>query len=232
MHLIWLRIRAPFAAFRYFQAGVYRAVSPTIPYSAAWGLVLNLAGIEVRKNQDNPITEIDPSSPPLLIAIGNVDFGERNALYQQLHSYPVGTSGKELAPKTKGAKYWIAPVKREILAGFDAVVGIQTKDGNLANRIKLGLSGKLTDSRYGLPFAGDNNLLFDQIQILDEAEPAYWYLPVSVDEGAKPQKGSCRLSVKIDRVDASKSISRLFAPQAKKNTAPPNEAWIWTPREP
>ncbi len=232
MHTLWLRLRAPFAAFRYFQAGVYRSTSPTIPHSAAWGLVLNLAGVDIRSNENNSITEIDPSAPPLLIAIGNVQHSERNTLYQQLHSYPVGTSGKEFAERTKGAKYWIAPVKREILADFDVVLGVRTEDQKLANRIKLGLAGDLPDVRYGLPFAGDNNLLFDRIEILESAESAYWFTPVVDNEDASPRKGSCRLSIKIDRVDSSKSIAKLFAPEPEKIDIPPEGAWIWTPAQP
>jgi CRISPR-associated protein Cas5t len=227
MKKLWLRLQAPFAAFRYFQAGVYRATSPVIPHSAAWGLVLNLAGIDIRINENNAITEIDPSAPKLLIAVGSVSNGERNTLYQQLHSYPVGNSGKEFAERTKGTKYWIAPVKREILAGFDAMIGVQTDDGQLIENIKLGLTGELDVIRYGLPFAGDNNLLFDQIKVVASPEPAYWYTPV--EQNDSPRKDSCRLSIKIDRVDSSKSRALLFAPEIAQSEIPPESAWIWTP---
>lgn len=229
MQTLWLRVKAPFAAFRYFQAGVYRATSPTIPHSAAWGLVLNLAGIDVRINTNNSITEIDPLAPKLLIAVGSVKHSERNTLYQQLHSYPVGASGKEFADRTKGTKYWIAPVKREILADFDAMIGVQTDDLELVKHIELGVAGNLPIMRYGLPFAGDNNLLFDQIQILKSPEPAYWY--TLVDQEEPPRKGSCRLSIKIDRVDSSRSTSLLFAPEVERTDTPPDGAWIWTPAQ-
>ena len=43
-----LRIRAPFAAFRHFTAGSYRPTAPFITPSAAYGLLLNLAGVETR----------------------------------------------------------------------------------------------------------------------------------------------------------------------------------------
>jgi CRISPR-associated protein Cas5t len=230
MKKLWLRLQAPFAAYRYFQAGVYRSTSPTIPHSAAWGLILNLAGIEVRTNIDNSITEIDPSAPKLLIAVGTVGYGERNTLYQQLHSYPVGNSGKEFAERTRGTKYWIAPVKREVLTDFDAMIGVQTDDSDLLKRIGEGLKGSLPIARYGLPFAGDNNLLFDQIAIVESPEPAYWYAPVRAEEA--PRRGSCRLSVKIDRVDSSKSVSLLFAPEDCRTKEPPESAWIWTPTQP
>lgn len=227
MEKIWLRLRAPFAAFRYFQAGVYRATSPTIPHSAAWGLVLNLAGIDVRINENNAISEIDPDAPKLLIAVGAITDGEKSTLYQQLHSYPVGTSGKDVAERTRGTKYWIAPVKRELLVGFDAMLGVQSHDKKIIEKIALGLSGELDVVRYGLPFAGDNNLLFDHIQIIESPVPARWYTPV--EQNDSPPKNSCRLSIKIDRVDSSKSRSLLFAPGEVPSELPPNTAWIWTP---
>lgn len=230
METLWIRIRAPFAAFRYFQAGVYRATSPIIPHSAAWGLVLNLAGIEIRTNQENPITEIDPAAPKLMIAIGSVRHAERNTLYQQLHSYPVGNSGKDFAPRTKGTKYWIAPVKREILTDLDAMIGVRSENQELLSKVVEGLKGSLSLRRYGLPFAGDNNLLFDRIDIVDFAEPSFWYVPVTEDQ--LPCKDSCRLSVKIDRLDSSKSVAMLFAPERTKSQHPPEEAWIWAPENP
>lgn len=236
MHRMWLRLQAPFAAFRYFQAGVYRSTAPTIPHSAAWGLVLNLAGVEIRSHLNNPITEINPSAPKLRIAVGAINHGEnsrlseqKNTLYQQLHTYPVGSSGKENALRAKGGKYWIAPAKREFLTDFDAMLGVETEDASLLDKVRMGIEGTLPVERYGLPFAGDNNLLFDQIQILGEPKPAHWYCPV---EGHEPCRGSCRLTIKIDRVDSSKSHSLLFAPEPTESEHPPNSAWIWTPEAP
>ena len=230
MNTSWLRVTAPFAAFRYFQAGVYRSTSPVIPHSAAWGLILNLAGIDIRINADEATTQIDPAAPKLKIAIGAVSYGERVTLFQQLHTYPVGASGKEFAHRAKGNKYWIAPVKRELLNGLDCMIAVQSEEPDLLKRIKLGIKGELNESRYGLPFAGDNNLLFDDIQVLDAPEPCYWYSPVNSD--AVPVSNSCRLSVKIDRLDSSKSISHLFAPGKQMLSEPPSTAWVWTPESP
>src|SRR5437660_11474802 len=117
MNPLWLRVRAPFAAFRGFQAGVYRATSPVMPPSTAFGLVLNLAGIEMRKLTPGPITLIRDDVPKLRIAIGVASSAERGSLYQQLHSYPGGNSGKELAAKPNGAKNWCATDRRGVLPG-------------------------------------------------------------------------------------------------------------------
>jgi CRISPR-associated protein Cas5t len=69
---IFLRLDAPVAAWRWLQAGVYRGTFPVIPPSAAWGLVLNLAGIESRGGLSEVVTSIRDDAPVLDIAVGVV----------------------------------------------------------------------------------------------------------------------------------------------------------------
>ncbi|MDX2033398.1 MAG: CRISPR-associated protein Cas5 [Blastocatellia bacterium] len=232
METIWLRVRAPFAAFRGFQAGVYRATSRMIPPSAAYGLVLNLAGIEMRGPTNTVTTEIRQDLPRLRIAVGSLSESEPEVatLYQQLHSYPVGASGKELSAKTHGAKFWIVPVRREILIDFDCVIGVQTELQGVAARIRSGLCGQADEPRYGLPFAGDNNLLIDRIEIADSPPAARWYALIQPDD--PPQKRSCRLTVSINRTDNSQTTSRLYAPLPEKVSSPPETVWVWVPSDP
>jgi CRISPR-associated protein Cas5t len=94
MSQLWLRVQAPFAAFRGFQAGVFRASAPVMPPSTAYGLVLNLAGIEMRDSLQCVTTLIRRDLPKIQIAIGLCSLPERASIYQPLHSYPVGLSGK------------------------------------------------------------------------------------------------------------------------------------------
>jgi CRISPR-associated protein Cas5t len=241
MDCLWLRIRAPFAAFRAFQAGVYRSTSPIMPPSAAFGLVLNLAGIEMRDSTSGITTLIRQDLPSLHLALGlpciELEGGNLipatestiSTLYQQLHSYPVGASGKELKAKTHGAKFWITPVRRELLVGFDMVLGVKG-DSTILERVQLGLTGQLDKPRYGLPFAGDNSFLFDQIDVLNEPPPTRWYVQMQPDD--RPMKGSYRLTVGIDRADNSKTSSFLYAPIEEPTTEPPTLAWTWTPKIP
>jgi CRISPR-associated protein Cas5t len=231
METLWLRVRAPFAAFRPFQAGVYRATSPIMPPSVALGLVLNLAGIEMRTQSEGVTTLIREDVPCLQLAIGIVSQPARCSLYQQLHSYPVGNSGAELKPRTHGAKYWIAPVRRELLVDYDGMIGVRTTDQlDLFDRVERGLRGDLGQPRYGLPFAGDNNFLFDRIEIQPLPLPAVWYAPMLLDD--PPRRGSCRLTIGIDRTDNSKTTAPLFAPTGEPSPLPPEAAWMWTPRQP
>lgn len=233
MKTMWLHLQAPFAAFRYFQAGVYRATSPIMPPSVAYGLVLNLAAIEMRGSLFEETTPIRQDIPKVCLAIGTKirpEKLEKSSLYQQLHSYPVGSSGKEMSARTHGAKYWISPVRREILVNLDLVIGVKTSDLELLNRVEQGLAGKLNESRYGLPFVGENNFLFDRIDIIAEpTKEIYWYEQMSANE--PPRKGSCRLTIGIHRTDSSKTINKLYAPILEPNQYPSNKAWTWTPSE-
>lgn len=232
MTRLYLRLVAPFAAFRWMQAGVYRATSPVIPPSAAWGLVLNLAGVETRGDASGVTTLVRPDAPRLRIAVGQVarTAPASSTLYQQLHGYPVGNSGKELAERTHGAKYWIAPGRRELLVDFDAVLAVESRDDGLLSRVRAGLDGTLGEPRYGLPFAGDNNLLFDRIDALDTPPPTHWY--AAMRPGEDPRPGSCRLTVGIDRADSSRTTSDVFAPIETASVSPPDAAWTWTPGAP
>lgn len=230
MSRLWLRVRAPFAAFRGFQAGVYRASAPVMPPSTAYGLVLNLAGIEMRASTPGVTTLIRADLPALQIAVGIISIPERSSLYQQLHSYPVGASGKELKEKTHGAKFWITPVRRELLVDYDGMIGVRSEDGELLERVRKGLRSELDSQRYGLPFAGDNNLLIDRIDVLDEPPPTHWYTRINADD--PPRKGSCRLTVGINRTDNSRTTSFLCAPLVEAHSIPPETAWVWVPNEP
>jgi CRISPR-associated protein Cas5t len=215
-----------------------------MPPSTALGLVLNLAGIEMRGSLDQPTTLIRENIPCLQLAIGipakmlqtgaavpETD-SEICTLYQQLHSYPVNPNNppaKKLAPYTKGAKYWIVPVRREFLVSLDMVLGVQA-DSELINQVKQGLRGELPNVRYGLPFAGDNNFFFDRIDILDVPPPTLWYIQMQPDD--RTMRGSCRLTVGIDRSDNSKTTSYLYAPMESPLVEPPGQAWTWTPQGP
>lgn len=230
MRTLWLSIRAPFAAYRGMQAGVFRGTSPIVPPSAAYGLVCNLAGIETRGDMSAVTTPMRPGLPPLQLAIGSLSMPEVSTLYQQLHSYPVGASGKEMKGRTRGSKYWIVPVRREVLVGLSALLGVRSPEEGILDRIERGLRGEGDWERYGLPFAGDNQLLFDRIDVLAAPVPALWYTPLSVD--GELRRGSARLTVGIDREDASRTTAAVYAPEPDPVSEPPEEAWTWVPRAP
>lgn len=229
MNVLALRVRAPFAAFRWLQAGVFRASSPVIPPSAAWGLVLNVAGVETRGADVDGTTSIRPDAPAIQLAIATVSTPETASLYQQLHSYPVGNSGKERQAGAHGSKYWIAPARRELLVGFDAVIAVRAAD-QLLDAVRAGVRGETSTPRYGLLHAGDNNLLVDQLDLLVALPVCRWYAALRSEE--PPRAGSCRLTVAIDREDSSRTRTCLYAPLTEPTAEPPEAAWTWVPRAP
>jgi CRISPR-associated protein Cas5t len=237
MEEFFLHIKAPFAAYRYFQAGNYRATMPTMPHSAAYGLVLNLAGIEMRVGMNEKTTRIketvrdysfeEENIPSLEIAIGDMENTSRGSVYQQLHDYPPSPKEAQLL-RAKGTKPRILPTRREFLIGLNVVIGIKTNIPEFKQKILDGMNGSI-ETRYGLPFAGDNNFLFDTIGILDEPNiPATWYYPVSPDE--IPETETVRLTVGINRLDNSETTAPLFAVTKEKSVYPPPNAWVWTPK--
>ena len=234
--MLRLYIEAPFAAFRPFTAGWYRPSATFLTPSAAYGLALNLAGIETRRDDGlSAMTLTAFDLPPARIALGAV--GGRlptvQTLYQQLHNYPVGASGKERKEDAKGNKYNITPVRREFLADLRALVALDFLDrADVEDAIRAALSPEpppLDPPRYGLPFLGDNAFLPSKVQVVDEPIRACWFERLSGAEDSPTVAGivpnSTRLTIWIDRQDMSRTRSALYAPRSPETEEPPASAW-------
>lgn len=168
MDRFWLRLQAPFAVFQEFQAGTFLASVPVMPPTVAYGLVLNLAGIEMRPLTANSLEAICTEIPALRIAVGLLSKPMKCTLAQQAHSYRIGLDkrAQALAKKTKGAKYWITPIKRVVLVDYHGMIGVESEDDLLQERIRQGLKGAILTPRYGLPFVGNTNFLPDKIELV------------------------------------------------------------------
>ncbi len=147
--MIRLRVEAPFAAFRPFAAGWYRPTAAFLAHSAAYGLAMNLAGVETRRDDgvsDMTVTRF--GLPRARVAVGADPARPLPAVqtvFQQLHNYPVGASGKERKEDAKGNKYNITPVRREFLSDVRAVVALDFLDDpeEIEARVLEGLRGDL-----------------------------------------------------------------------------------------
>jgi len=242
-------VEAPFAAFRTFTAGWYRPTATFLTPSAAYGLVLNLAGVQSRLREGEaghdgkvPATLTRPDLPSCEIAVGvpaayvvgrrrgedipQADvFPRVQSVYQQLHNYPVGASGKERAADAKGNKYNITPVRREFLSDLRAVIALRGND-DLEERVCRGLAGEFNAGRYGVPFLGDNAFLIDRIELLTEPVHVRWYERITSDTGGGIQDHTARLTVRIDRANLSATQSALFAPSdTTMGPEPSSNAW-------
>lgn len=222
--MLRLRVTAPFAAFRSFAAGSFRPTADFLTPSAAFGLLLNIAGVEMRGADDkrSGTTLILKDLPPVRLAIGACSFPERQQLFQQLHNYPVGTSGKEKAPLAKGSKYNIKPVTRAFLSGIDAIIAIDSPDLEL--ELRQGINAENRRS-YGLPFLGDNAFLLDRLEEVEASVKAYWYCKPSDNEDIEKRRIT-RFTITIDREDMARTKSALFAPLREPSHEIPPAAWV------
>ena len=84
--------------------------------------------------------------PPARVAVGadpRNPWGPHPAIhtmYQQLHNYPVGASGKDRQQDAKGNKYNITPVRREFLVGHPRLTCSSTSSIIPRSRIASGLA--------------------------------------------------------------------------------------------
>lgn len=200
--MIFVAYAAPFAVFREFTAGYFRSSFPFAPPSALYGLLLHIAGIEMRSELGPKTTETRADLPHFRIAsaarashrnrhsfqaeTGTVRLPGKGMLFQQLHVIPVGTSSKERKPLTKGNKHHIAPARREILHSYRGVCVVDA-DAELEARLVGQLErpeAQLSDGqpRYGVPFLGDNNFFLEELAIAQPSEENVDWLVVSSDE--------------------------------------------------
>jgi CRISPR-associated protein Cas5t len=224
--MLFLRVKAPFAAFRTFTAGYYRPTAPFITPSAAYGLIMNIAGIETRKDDGtSAMTLMREDLPVIEVAIGAVTFPDKQIIYQQLHNYPVGASARERGDECRGNKYNIQPVRREFLSGIDACLGVRAAE-DIERLIKAGLKAEVKRTgRYGILFLGDNSFMPDKLEHLEEPIPARWLIPMRKDFTG-PRRSISRLTVRIDRSDMTKTLAPLFSPLDEATPNVPEKAWI------
>jgi CRISPR-associated protein Cas5t len=232
--MLCLYVEAPFAACRTFTAGWYRPTATFLTPSAAYGLVLNVACIETRLREEEdghdgktPASITRSELPAVRLAIGapadNNPYPRVQSVYQQLHNYPVGTSGSERAESARGNKYNITPVRREFLSALRAIVCVDGND-DLEDLVRRGLRGELNADRYGLPFLGDNSFLLDRLEEIDQVPAVHWYRLVT-DAGGVPHPRTTRLTVWIDRANLSRTVSNLYAPAEDATIEIPAAAW-------
>jgi CRISPR-associated protein Cas5t len=226
--MLLLHVCAPFATFRTFAAGAFRPSAPFLTPSAAYGLVLHIAGIESRQEAGKAMTVTARGLPTVGLALGAIRLPTAQTLYQQLHDYPVGSTGKDRADETRGNKYNIRPVRREFLADLDAYIGVGGNDW-LEARVREGLRQGARFApegrpRYGLPFLGDNNFLISRLAEELNPKPAYWYRAIAREEAAGASD-VCQLSVWIDREDMTRTRTRLYSRATEPTVVVPADAW-------
>ena len=231
--MLRVRVIAPFAAFRTFTAGYFRPTAPFITPSAAYGLILNLAGVESRFDDGKSrMTLMRDDIPDLEIALGAVSLPNRHSIYQQLHNYPVGSSGEPYKNGCRGAKYNIQPVRREFLSKIDAYICVRGNE-EIEKRIRSCIASDASPDddkspRYGIPFLGDNSFMIDTV-ILEPGpgRQAFWLTKDQEEAGSDTDRvRRMRLTEWIDRADMSKTVTGVYRLSNEQALGPPSEAWV------
>ena len=225
--MMCLYVHAPFAVFRTFTSGSFRPTAGFVTPSAAYGLLLNIAGIESRLvAAEQPMTVTREDLPYAKIALGALNFPYVHSLYQQAHNYPVGKeAGAKYVPLAKGSKYNITPVRREFLSDIHAYICLEDSC-DLEDRVRNGLRGKYNAARYGVPFLGDNNFLIDVLREETDPQPAYWYEKIAEHDSGGPRPRTTRLTITIDRQNMANTTSALFFPCSEQRQDIPENAWV------
>ena len=235
--MLQLYLKAPFAACRWFTAGWYRPTSGFLTPSAAYGFLLNVAGIESRLSEHEadhdgsvPATLMRSDLPQCRIALGlpeGASLPRAQSIFQQLHNYPVGRDAGMSPEIAKGNKNNVTPVRREFLTDLQAIIAMEasTDDSEFESRVVRGLRGELNHDRYGLPFVGDNNLLPDSVTVVQGVARARWYERVPAGEIGGPRQHVTRMTIWVDRGDMSRTRSALYAPAEAPAPNPPDTAW-------
>lgn len=226
--MLKVRVKAPFGAFRLFAAGSYRPSAPFPTFASVYGLLLNVAGIESRMDDGKShMTLTAAGLPSCQLALGLFATPETQVLFQQLHNYPVGNTGREHAKETRGNKYNIQPISREFLSGLDFCAAVDANH-DLEARIRQGVDRGSEyrpgeETRYGIPFLGDNNLFLSHLGVDESDEPTRWLRALGADEAGI---AATRLYTWIDRADNTKTQSRLFVVEGAASSAPPDASWV------
>ncbi len=163
--------------------------------------------------------------PSIKLAFGRVagSNSEISVLLQNMHSYPIGQTGKERKAKTHGNKYWIEPTYHEIIVDLNMMLGVKAKS-ELISLVRQGLNGESDRPFYGFPFAGDNNFLFDRIDCLDQPLPTHWFVPS--DSNLELEPGAVSLTVEIDHQNPSQTKSILFSATQDPSNSLPDSEWL------
>lgn len=200
--MIALAYAAPFGVFRDFTAGYFRASFPFAPPSVLYGLILNLVGVEMRKElgptvtltkEELPLFELASAArarDPIRHSLGTKSESKlpgSGVLFQQLHALPVGATNKHRISFTKGNKHHISPGRRELLWGIRGVCLVRGEEA-FESRLKAALGQtpwQLEDgsARYGVPFLGDNSFMLEELREIElDSSEVDWLVRVEEQE--------------------------------------------------
>ena len=213
----FVHFKAPFAAFRFFQAVEMAVTADFMTHSAAYGLLLGLAGIP-RNEKENYLG--------VRVALGmkGEKLPVRGRVYQQLH-WVKGEGSKAGLERTKGMKPEIRPYVREFLHGIEGCIGLEcAAKPEFEQLVEDGVNQPVKLDNWGLPFMGDNNFFIERLTVTKAPSACRWFSPY---EGGllPPGERLHYLSVWTDYKLNSRSGSFPFI-LSEVSEKPSDEAWV------
>ena len=220
--MLFIYFKAPFGAFKPFQSVEMLATVEFMTYSAAYGFLLGLAGI----NSRDPL--VKSAYINTRIALGTFNLPRKGRVLQQLHK---GKASSEDTERAKGRKPKIDIFWKELLYDvFEGYIGLDNPE--LEPLITHGINNPQSINYWGLPFMGDNNFFVEKLDIVQEVKECQWFSLLKSSTSPQNQR-LYYLSVWTDYQNSTNSKSLLFrlVPFTEANLLNRNSD-IWVPISP
>ena len=220
--MLFIYFKAPFGAFKPFQSVEMLATVEFMTYSAAYGFLLGLAGI----NSRDPL--VKSAYINTRIALGTFNLPRKGRVLQQLHK---GKASIEDTERAKGRKPKIDIFWKELLYdGLEGYIGLDNPE--LEPLITQGINNPQSINYWGLPFMGDNNFFVEKLDIVQEVKECQWFSLLKSSTSPQNQR-LYYLSVWTDYQNSTNSKSLLFrlVPFTEANLLNRNSD-IWVPISP
>jgi CRISPR-associated protein Cas5t len=197
--MLFIYFKAPFGAFKPFQSVEMLATVEFMTYSAAYGFLLGLAGINSRDPR------VKSAYINTRIALGTFNLPRKGRVLQQLHK---GKPSGEDTERAKGRKPKIDIFWKELLYdGLEGYIGLDNPE--LEPLITQGINNPQSINYWGLPFMGDNNFFVEKLDIVQEVRECQWFSLLRASVSPQNQR-LYYLSVWTDYQNSTNSKSLLF----------------------
>ena len=204
---IVLHVKAPMGTSRHYNINKYRATHPVLSLSTLYGMLSNLAGINMRKWDDTCRNNIIRDDlPDMNISIGYAKLPIVSTLYEHtLKMMENDNYKKKLGDKlVKQCRQSIEPKRTDYLIGLDFWVTVEA-DAEIIRRIRNYAINGIVDpmmndtcNRYGVLFIGSSNCMVNYIAEDPIPDELFWMVPMTQATRKKHVIGAS-LPVWIDR---------------------------------
>jgi CRISPR-associated protein Cas5t len=204
--MLFIHFKAPFGAFRPFKNIELATTAPFLTYSAAYGLLLGLAGVDRLRKKEFCGARL---------ALGCQELPRVGRTFQQLIR-----DKREIA--TNGGQLTLRPFWREVLSGLEGYIGLDFP--HLEKLVESGINNPASLDYWGLPFLGDNNFFLEKVDTCSHPPLCRWFYPFDGNQLSRGERLHY-LSIWTDYEANVNSKGMLFA-LSQPQTTPAPKAWV------